>query len=78
MSEEKSMTCTEGRIKGGRKGGASTLERYGEAHFSACGKKGGATTRDRYGKNHYIELGRKGGLAARGAAKVAPVVASDE
>jgi len=53
----------------GRKGGQTTAERYGHAHYEEIGRKGGAkggqTTAARYGREHYEMIGRKGGLSKK-------------
>ena len=53
----------------GRKGGATTRERYGHEFYEEIGKKGGQkggqTTFKRYGAQFYEEIGRKGGHKVR-------------
>jgi uncharacterized protein len=55
------------RAAAGRKGGETTRDRHGTAHFREIGRlggaKGGQTTRDRYGREFYARIGRLGGLA---------------
>jgi general stress protein YciG len=53
------------RSEAGRKGGQTTLQRYGTEFYQRIGqiggKKGGKTTKERYGTKFYQEIGRKGG-----------------
>ncbi len=49
----------------GRKGGRSTLKKYGPAFYEAIGKKGGETVSSRYGRDHFERIGRKGGQRVR-------------
>jgi uncharacterized protein len=50
----------------GRKGGKTTLKKYGTEFYQKIGqkggRKGGQTTKERYGTTFYQEIGRKGGL----------------
>ena len=50
----------------GRKGGKTTLKKYGTEFYQKIGqkggRKGGQTTKQRYGTEFYQEIGRKGGL----------------
>lgn len=54
------------RSEAGRKGGKTTLDRYGPEFYQKIGRKGGRkggqTTKKRYGTKFYQEIGRKGGL----------------
>lgn len=54
------------RSEAGRKGGKSTLKKYGSEFYQKIGqkggRKGGQTTKERYGTKFYQEIGRKGGL----------------
>jgi hypothetical protein len=43
-------------LEGRRRGGLSTLRKYGPEHFSEMGK----TTLRRHGKKHYSDAGKKG------------------
>ena len=44
----------------GKKGGRTTLERYGHDYFKTIGRRGGQKTKERYG-HLFSENGRKGG-----------------
>lgn len=50
----------EQRIQRARKGGLSTLSRYGKEHMREIGKRGGQTTLARYGKEHMRAIGKHG------------------
>jgi len=54
------------RSEAGRKGGKTTLKKYGTEFYQQIGqkggRKGGQTTKERYGTKFYQEIGRKGGL----------------
>lgn len=54
-----SMTVSEA----GRKGGTTTRDTYGSAHYSALGKKGGAARKSQ--GIDYHEMGRMGGAAVK-------------
>lgn len=48
-----------------RKGGETTLQRYGPDYYSTIGRKGGEVTARRHGPRFYEEIGRKGGQRVR-------------
>ncbi len=54
------------RSEAGRRGGQSTMKKYGSEFYQEIGrkggKKGGNTTKERYGIEFYQKIGRKGGL----------------
>jgi general stress protein YciG len=54
------------RSEAGRKGGKTTLKKYGTEFYQKIGqkggRKGGQTTKERYGTKFYQEIGRRGGL----------------
>jgi uncharacterized protein len=54
------------RSEAGRKGGKTTLKKYGTEFYQKIGqkggRKGGQTTKERYGTEFYQEIGRRGGL----------------
>ncbi len=54
------------RSEAGRKGGQTTMKRYGSEFYQKIGrvggKRGGNTTKERYGKSFYQAIGRKGGM----------------
>jgi hypothetical protein len=54
------------RSEAGRKGGKTTLKKYGTEFYQKIGqkggRKGGQTTKKKYGTKFYQEIGRKGGL----------------
>ncbi|MBC7253091.1 MAG: hypothetical protein H5T72_03880 [Actinobacteria bacterium] len=54
------------RSEAGRKGGQTTLKKYGKEFYQQIGRKGGRkggqTTKQRYGTKFFQEIGRKGGL----------------
>jgi general stress protein YciG len=54
------------RSEAGRKGGQTTLKKYGTEFYQKIGRKGGRkggqTTKQRYGTEFYKKIGRKGGL----------------
>ena len=56
-----------GTAEAGRKGGMTTLRRYGRRYYQRIGKmggsKGGNMTKRRHGSNFYRRIGRKGGLS---------------
>lgn len=56
-----------GTAAAGRKGGETTLRRYGRRHFQEIGRqgggKGGRQTLRRHGRAHFARIGRKGGLS---------------
>ncbi len=57
----KPMTLKEFSARGGR----TTKEKHGDAHFKQIGSKGGSVTKKKYGKDHYKELNRLSVLARR-------------
>jgi general stress protein YciG len=54
------------RSEAGRKGGQTTMKKYGSEFYQKIGriggKRGGNTTKQRYGLDFYQRIGRKGGL----------------
>lgn len=66
MTERGEMTVEEA----GRRGGQTTLEKYGIDHLSSAGRKGGLSQRDKLGPEGYAKIGKLGGqkvLAQRGS-----------
>lgn len=55
----------------GRKGGMTTLKKYGPDHYSEIGQRGGKATFKKYGPELYAEMGRKGGRKSRENARLA-------
>lgn len=54
------------RSEAGKRGGQTTMKKYGSEFYQKIGKmggkKGGNTTKERYGIEFYQNIGRKGGL----------------
>lgn len=57
------MVAKMNRSQAGRRGGQSTVQKYGPSFFAEIGQKGGtAVSRNR---EHMSSIGRKGGKARR-------------
>src|SRR5262245_1001863 len=48
-----------------RRGGTTTKQRYGHAHYVEIGTKGGEAVRDKRGHDFYVEIGRRGGKSPK-------------
>ena len=53
-----------------RRGGKSTLKKYGKIHFSEMGKKGNKTILIKYGKEYYKNLSKLAVKARKKKAKM--------
>lgn len=49
----------------GRRGGYTTVERYGDEFYEVIGSKGGRKTSEKYGTEFFQEIGKKGAEARK-------------